>query len=100
MMTKDEAIEKYLKEHEVLYVVTDKLSTVGEGVMMLWNIYPDLEHAMRWIKLCEEHYQKPEIYWEVSRLQIGEMIKRLVFEHKSGTGPWIREQFDLEIICR
>lgn len=96
MPKKEEKIAKFLEEYGTLYVVTNYISNDTAGTN-LWNIYPDLEHAMRWIRLVEDYWKSEgRFYREISRKQIGDMIKELEFEYYHLGGKYT-QRFVLDI---
>ena len=96
MPTKEDKIAELLKEYGTLYVVTNYICNDIAGTCV-WNIYPDLEHAMRWIRLCEDHWKSEGLFYrEISRKQIGDMIKELEFEYYE-SGAKYMHRFVLDI---
>ena len=58
--TKKEAIARLKKEgYEKLYVVDCYITdTRAKASTWLWNIYANIEDALRWPKLCEDYHRR------------------------------------------
>lgn len=97
---KKEAIARLKKEgYEKLYVVDCYITdTRAKASTWLWNIYANIEDALRWPKLCVDYHRRTST--EFCGPYSTDFEDRIcVYSYCNGeTGPAILEEFKLSVM--